>query len=275
MTTSASSDPTDTREVLIDAPPLPERLATLLEGYTFVSIVRSYLAPSQVYRVVRSGFPTLYLKVGADLRPERNRLRWLQGRLNVPKVESYAESCGQGFLLLTEVPGRAADARGWCDGPRGLVQTLARAVRAMHAAPAADCPFDARVDELLKAAERAVRRGLVHQSEFSTGYRHLTPETLLKRALATRPPKGRLVLTHGDCCLPNVIVSDGSVGFVDVGCAGLSDAWRDLALVARSIRRNLGEEWVGEFFASYGQAVDEAKMEFFALLDQLVMTRRR
>jgi len=65
------------------------------------------------------------------------------------------------------------------------------------------------------------------------------------------------------------------VGFVDFGAAGLGDPYRDLALIARSIRSNLGEKWVQSFFEAYGYEVDERKIEFYTLLDQFTMARHK
>jgi aminoglycoside phosphotransferase len=270
------AEPLVTSELEVEALSLPVELASLLDGSGFVAIVRSYAAPAQVYRVLRSGAPNVYLKIGPGLSQERERLRWLQDRLVVPRVEFYAEESGTAFMLLSEVPGRPADAQAWNDDTSALMRAVAGAVRTIHGLPLADCPFTAPVEDLLMAAERTVRQGLVHQSEFSSGYRHLTPEALLQRALAIRPTSNRIVFTHGDCCLPNILIApDGSAGVVDLGGAGLSDAWRDLALVARSIQRAFGEIWVRAFFAAYGCDLDEPRLQFFALLDQLTMMRRR
>src|SRR5439155_1556483 len=81
---------------------------------------------------------------------------------------------------------------------------------------------------------------------------------LFHELVATRPAGEDLVLTHGDYCLPNVILrgptlgNPGLAGFVDVGRAGLADRYRDLALASRSIAANLGAAWVAPFFAHYG-----------------------
>jgi len=58
-------------------------------------------------------------------------------------------------------------------------------------------------------------------------------------------------------------------GFVDCGNAGIADPYQDLALCARSVAHNLGEEWVPVLFARYGlDHVDERKVAYYQLLDE-------
>jgi kanamycin kinase len=79
------------------------------------------------------------------------------------------------------------------------------------------------------------------------------------------------VLIHGDYCFPNVVVKDWSLsGFIDLGRCGVADRYHDLAQVARSVRRNLGERWVAPFLAAYGMdEPDGAKLRYYQLLDEL------
>ncbi len=218
--------------------------------------------------------PTLYLKVGANLRDELYRLLWLASRLPVPQVELFAEQDGMEFLLLRELPGRSADYLGWQKEADRVVNILGEAIRALHRINSSDCPFDASIPQLLVKARHVVECGHIKPSEFSQAYRHLTPIQVMHHILCLLPLKTAAVFTHGDCCLPNIIITpDGQFGFVDVGMAGTSDPWRDLALISRSIRRNLGAQWVEKFFDCYGVEIDSHRMEFFAYLDQLVMAR--
>ena len=263
-------------ERLVTLPELPPEMADVLTGYACFRVVRSYPVPSQVYRCVSAGSPTFYLKTATNLGTERDRLRWLEGRLPVPRVVAYAQGRGQDFVLLTEMPGAPADCSVWRRDARRLVGLLAEGVHAVHSVPTMDCPFDASVDRLLDAAERAVRLGLVDQTSFSSAYRRITPHDLFKILLRLRPRTDRVVFTHGDCCLPNILIRPGlPAGFVDLGMAGLGDPHRDLALVAVSIRRNLGGRWVENFLRAYGLEPDQAKMEFYAILSEFAMTRPR
>jgi aminoglycoside phosphotransferase len=61
------------------------------------------------------------------------------------------------------------------------------------------------------------------------------------------------VLTHGDYCLPNVLVQDGRLsGLVDVGGAGLASPEVDLAAGVWTLQYNYGKGFARMFLDAYG-----------------------
>lgn len=81
-----------------------------------------------------------------------------------------------------------------------------------------------------------------------------------------------MAFTHGDYCLPNIMLGDGAVtGFIDLGRAGIADRYTDLALAARSIRHNTGDEQlVGVFLEAYVLSeVNWRKIDYYTLLGEL------
>jgi aminoglycoside phosphotransferase len=260
----------------VGAPLLPTDIAPFLRGYMFFRLVRNYPAPSDVYRAVKAGYPTLFLKVGKDLSSEQERLSWLESKLLVPSVVAHSSLENQDYLLLTEIPGLPADDENLFSNIDRLIEVLAEKVHTIHSLPPIDCPFDASLDTLMANAERIVRHQLLDSRYLSEAYRHRTINDLYSSLLHLRPANELIVFTHGDLCLPNILIQDGvSVGFVDLGAAGLGDPHRDLALIARSIRSNFGEKWLQSFFKAYGYEVDERKIEFYALLNQFTMARHK
>ncbi len=60
--------------------------------------------------------------------------------------------------------------------------------------------------------------------------------------------------------MPNILIDHSDIfGFVDWGRGGIADIYQDLALCARSITRNLGEQWIPCFSAAYGIAELDAE----------------
>jgi Aminoglycoside phosphotransferase len=80
------------------------------------------------------------------------------------------------------------------------------------------------------------------------------------------------VLTHGDYCLPNILIdSNLDVGVVDWAEAGINDKYKDFMTITKSIKRNLGIKYVASFFDYYGVTnVDENKLTYFEMMDQII-----
>jgi aminoglycoside 3'-phosphotransferase-2 len=172
------------------------------------------------------------------------------------------------YLLTTALPGQ--DAAAVKLDPASLVDLLADALRHLHCLPIRDCPFRYSITDSLVEARAMLDAGQVDVARLELENIGRAPAELYAELLAARPPAEAAVFTHGDFCLPNLIVADGRLsGFIDVGRAGLGDPHRDLALVARSLGRNLALEWTQRFFARYGMpSPDPRSLRYFLLLDE-------
>ncbi len=93
---------------------------------------------------------------------------------------------------------------------------------------------------------------------------------MFQELLATKPANEDLVFTHGDYCLPNIIINNGDIsGFIDWGRGGIADRYQDLALAARSLAYNFDAEWIKLLFKEYGiENIDYSKIEYYKLLDE-------
>jgi kanamycin kinase/aminoglycoside 3'-phosphotransferase-2 len=141
----------------------------------------------------------------------------------------------------------------------------------MHAISVKDCPFNHSLQQEIMLLKDRLQKKLVDESDFDPSRRGRRASELLDELLAKLPKEEELVFTHGDYCLPNVIVSsDWNIsGFIDLSRAGLGDRYRDLALACRSIEYNCGSEWIKLFMEEYGiKQVDIQKIEFYQLMDE-------
>jgi aminoglycoside 3'-phosphotransferase II len=222
------------------------------------------------------------------------RLEWMAWRgLPVPRIVDHVVHDDVQYLVTEALAGVDASVYRGEGGPRAVVAALATALKRLHATPIGDCPFREDASSRVREAAERVRAGYVDSPELEpTQARHVAEALLGKLVRAhenlvvaqrsgERPTDGP-VLTHGDYCLPNVILrderteSDGGhgmriaalSGFIDCGRAGVADPYTDLALCARSITRNLGGVWVPTFFSDYGlHVVDGERLDFYTLLD--------
>ena len=255
-------------------PTVPSSLSPLVANSTWTPIGVGE-SRSDVYRLVGPGADVAYLKVSpvspiAELLAERERLDWLSGRLPVPQVLGYATENGREFLLLSEVPGIDTSSSALDMESLDVVRLLARGLRMVHEVPIRECPFDMTLEQVIPLTERNVELGLVEVADFDSERAGGSPGALFQVLVATRPTSEDLVFTHGDYCLPNILVDDGEItGFVDMGRAGVADRYKDIALAVRSIRRNNGDAFVQPFLDEYGvHNSDAGKIEYYMLLDE-------
>lgn len=210
-----------------------------------------------------------FLKVGTtdEVAEEAARLRWLAGRVPVPNVIAYERVGDERYLFTQAIEGVAAHAI--TQQHFDAVHALADGLRSLHALDVGACPFDARLDTMMAKARANALAGRVDETDFDAARLGRSALDLLRELEATRPASEDLVVTHGDYCLPNVILRNGAVaGFVDVGRAGVADRHQDFACAARSIAYNYGEPFVAPFFEAYGMAPDPARIAFYQLLDE-------
>ena len=138
------------------------------------------------------------------------------------------------------------------------VRVMVEALRTIHGLDARGCPY------MNTAANR-----------ISEARASKTPEThRALNELENTMPDEDLVFTHGDYCLPNIILEGGALsGVIDWDHAGLADPYVDLEACIWSIRYNYGgdaERLAPLFLREYGlEELDEAKLEWYAQLSDL------
>ncbi|MBV7335360.1 aminoglycoside 3'-phosphotransferase [Chloroflexi bacterium TSY] len=211
----------------------------------------------------------------AELKTEVEILHWLTDRLLVPKVLDFYDGPEGTYLLLAAIEGKnAADLANDQENIPILIPLLAQGLLQLHSIPIGACPFDETTTHKLNKAKQHVEYDMVTPDDFDAERIGRTVNDLFDELLSTVPKQDELVFTHGDYCLPNIMLDFTSspkkvTGFIDLGRAGVADRYFDLALARRSIIRNCGSEWVQPFFDAYGLPTpDESKLHFFQLLDE-------
>ncbi|MGW6730862.1 tetratricopeptide repeat protein [Nocardia sp. NPDC055029] len=203
-----------------------------------------------------------WIKRGPRAVAEHDRLNWLRDKgIPVPTVAAFAED----ILVLAD-----AEARSLTDlaGDAAEVGALmGQTLRALHALPVCDCPFDGSLEVTLAQARRNVVEGFVDTADFDADHRELTPAAIHEHLVAQRPSDEDLVVAHGDFTPGNVLA--GGV-LIDVAALGVADRYRDLALAERDLAEDFGIDAVVAFFTAYGlTGPDRAKLEYYRLLDEL------
>ncbi|MEO3853037.1 APH(3'') family aminoglycoside O-phosphotransferase [Streptomyces sp. B8F3] len=218
----------------------------------------------------------------AALADERDRTAWLAGQgVPGPRVLDW-HSDGTGARLVTAaVPGVPAD-RLPPDDLRACWSRIAEAVGALHALPAADCPYHRDLDDVMATARDVVARGAVNPDFLPEEQQHTPAAELLARLepqLARRRKQAAddTVVCHGDLTLANIVLDPGTLdmtGFVDLGRLGLADRHSDLALVLANSRETWPDEAEARvrdaaFAERYGTEPDPDRLRFYLHLDPL------
>lgn len=252
---------------------IPDAWAERLAG-CHIQAQRNGASGAAVLRVERNGGPAGFLKsepadAFSELPDEVARLRWLKSQgLPAPDVLDAREHDGRHWLWMTAVPGMDLEAVSAL-APQQAVTLLADALQQLHQVPITACPFDHRLPHRLAAARARMDAGRVDASDFDAARLGQSPEQLFAELVALTPAQADLVLTHGDACLPNLLAAHGRFsGFIDCARLGVADRHQDLALAARSIASDIGEQWVTPFFERYGIVPDATRLAFYCLLDE-------
>ncbi|WP_424950449.1 APH(3') family aminoglycoside O-phosphotransferase [Deinococcus sp.] len=255
----------------VSFPELPASLRRLLPVARWEA-VQGGESGAQVWRGRRHALKVQPRRgLGRPLHAEMLRLRWLAGRLPVPQVIGYEVTPEAEFLAMTRLPGVPLHHPDALVHPLRVTELLARALRELHALPARDCPFNASLSVTLRQARERVEAGQIGESDFDDERRGQTAVQVMNELLRSRPVTEDIVVTHGDPCLPNLLL-DGEYlsGLIDVGRLGLADRHADLALAYRSLNRNVDAEMAEHFLDIYGRGlVDAGKLKYYALLDEL------
>ncbi|WP_425146003.1 APH(3') family aminoglycoside O-phosphotransferase [Deinococcus sp.] len=252
-------------------PTLPESLRRILPAVRWET-VSDGLSGAGVWRSSRFVLKVMERRtLDRPLHAEALRLRWAAGRIPVPELVAYEVDEEREYLAMTRLPGMALHHPDALLHPERVTELLARALRELHALPLRDCPFNASLGVRLREAREQVEAGRVDEADFDAERAGWTAAQVWNELLRTRPAGEDLVLTHGDACLPNLLL-DGEyiAGFVDVGRLGIADRHADLSLAHRSLSFNIGPEMAERFLHIYGrELVDPAKLKYYRLLDEL------
>lgn len=253
---------------------LPQSLNHFVTGYIWNEVTIGE-SSAKTYRLQRRRYPTIYLKIDQkwprrELLEEKDVLEWLAGKLPVARVVFFDEDDNNDYLLTSEIPGQnAAELNGSISNIE-LVTLLAKGLRMIHGTTIDECPFDRSLDREIEIAGFNVKHNLVDEKDFDYIRHGRTSEELYKELLLLKPLDEDLVFTHGDYCLPNILIYQRKIaGFVDLSRAGIADRYKDIALALRSIRSNLGGGLEQNFLNEYGVIEpDHKKIEYYMLLDE-------
>ncbi|WP_436763643.1 aminoglycoside 3'-phosphotransferase [Streptosporangium sp. V21-05] len=251
---------------------VPAVVASLAGGDAVTPVWRNELG-GLTFRLEDGHGTTRYAKWVAtgtpeiDLPGEAERLIWARRWAAVPRVVEHGTDADGAWLVTAEVPGRSAVDPRWSAHPATAAAAIGRGLRLLHDALPVDlCPYDWSVDRRLVRADERIADGEGPADRFPE-HRHLGLAEA--RARVGEPPAvDRLVVCHGDACVPNTLLHDDGTfaAHVDLGSLGVADRWADLAVAAWSMDWNYGPGFDGVVYDAYGIVPDPERVAYYRLL---------
>ena len=252
---------------------LPKELEKIAEDFTWKNCTMGY-SGTKVFKLTKNQ-NILYLKIGSrnsvfNLKKEKIILEWISDKLPVPEVLYFKKENSKEFLLLSEIKGKAIHIIKSNRERRNAISILAEGLKKIHTINPSYCPTNNNPDRLLELTRTRLRKGHVDSSKFDKRWSDKNPEQLFEGLLKLKPKEYDLVFSHGDYCLPNVLINNNQLsGIIDWPYGGVNDRYFDLAAVTWSISFNYGEEWVKYFFQDYGiDKIDWDRIFFFQMLNE-------
>ena len=230
-------------------------------------------------------FEDMVLKIeqsSAAVAEQVQMMRWLEGKIPVPKVLAYEEMDGKSYLLMSKISGQMSCDTYYLEHPQILLEGLASGLKMLWDVDIKECPCTRDLDSVLQEARVRVQNDLVDVNEvepttFGKGGFE-SPRHLLEW-LENNRPTIEPVLSHGDYCLPNIFLKHGKVtGFIDLGNAGIGDKWYDIALCYRSLKHNFDGTYGGKVYEDFNPDMlfetleiepNWEKIKYYLLLDEL------
>lgn len=257
---------------------LPENIRHYIEGKS-CQVDKTGMSGSAVYI-----YDDMVLKtrpMSESIFAEISVMCSLEGVLPLPHLIYHGVCEGVSYLLTERAKGVMACDKFYMQHPDLLMPVLAESLKALWSVDVRKCPRERSLDTELKEARARVEAGLVdtslcHPSTFGEGGFE-SPYALLEW-LERNKPAQELCVSHGDLCLPNIIINgDKLSALIDIGDMGVADKWRDISLLYRSLKHNadgtFGKVYSGidaeSLFDLIGVKKDEEKLRYYLLLDEL------
>ncbi|MGM7667810.1 phosphotransferase [Microbacterium sp. A93] len=185
----------------------------------------------------------------ANMRDEAERMRWASEWITVPEVVEQGEDATHEWLVTVALDGLSAVDGRWITEPAVAVRAVGEGLRALHdALPVDECRWEWSVaSRIANAQARGIR---------------------IPEGLRDAPPIDRLVVCHGDACMPNTLLNaDGSpFAHVDLAVLGTADRWADIAVASMSTEWNCGPGWEDALIDAYGLDPDRERLDYYRAL---------
>lgn len=214
-------------------------------------------------------------------------IRWLKGKLPVPEIICYEIYNETSYLLMSKIAGKMACDSLHMEQADEMVTIIAKGLKQFWNVDISGCPREFGFEKDIREARYNVENGLIDETALdnilldSLGIKSVNQ---LLEWVENNVPAYEPVLSHGDYCLPNVLIKDNQVsGFIDLGECGISDKWKDIALCYISLKNNFSGFFGGKVYPNFNPDIlieklkitpNRDKLNYWFLLNELFKVKR-
>ena len=209
-----------------------------------------------------------------NIQSEYEKLNWLQGRLLVPQIVSYEEQDGVYYLLSRGLKGEMVCSPKYMQNWQSGLKVILQAFDELWKMDIKDCPFNAGLDYKLNNIKNKLDKNLIMPEDIRPEFlnKYGSVDGIYQYLISNRPPE-QFVFSHGDTSLPNIFgCADKLTGFIDVSDCGIADVWYDIAVTAKSIKRNYNDDAVKLFYDAVQNKIGKIRtdiIEYYITLVEL------
>ena len=194
-----------------------------------------------------------------DLEEEYKRIKWLQGKCNVPKIYYFKKVRNKKYLLMEKINGLSAHKR------ENYAYSIGEELKKIHSIDISNCDF--KQNEINNLLTNALNNIDTIYPQIKEKYENMTKKDIIQFLNDKKPTDE--VLVHGDYSLPNIIINDlGEIYFIDLGDLSISSKYFDLFYLKKSMIRNKQMDNWEELLKGYGiKEIDEDSMKWMEIVD--------
>lgn len=231
------------------------------EGMSRAKVIRYYDTCKELFLKIE--------KINDEVIREYEMYQWLIGKLPVPKIVCRVVEDNVSYMLIEAARGKMLEDDTYRSRPEKLVALAAKGIKLLQSVDVYDCPFDSRIDTKLEKARKRIESGLagrIDKNVYTDGL--YTPEDV-HRYLIENKPEEELIFSHGDYCFNNYSTNGTEItDFIDIGRAGVSDFYQDIALCVRELM-DFEPKYTEMFIKELGIKPNWEKIKYYILLDEL------
>lgn len=195
-----------------------------------------------------------------SLDDEYERIKWLQGKCNVPKIYYYNVCKHTKYLLMQKMNGVSAHKT------ENFAFKIGTTLRKIHEINIDDCIFNQNSVE--KLLDNALKNIDVVVEQIKESYPEMNKDSIIE-FLKNNIPTDK-VLVHGDYSLPNILINNkGDVGVIDLGDVSISTKYFDFFYLKKSMIRNKQMDKFEEVLNGYGiEKLNENYLKWIEIVDK-------